>query len=254
MVVDVLLVSDLHIGRKTSTYNVYRSKVRMGKMAKNAYKVGKSSGAEQLAICLLGDIVDGEEVYAGQGYEVDSSVDVMMDLAVDQLEKLYDLMGKVYNRIRLYCVYGNHGRANRRSSETANWDLVVYQRLQDRLGDDVVKISKRFWMIPQIAGHKVLLFHGDNIRMYHQIPYYGIIQRVLRFNSTAGYRCDIACLGHFHHLFYFQYNDIHIFGNGTMLTDDDYSLKSGLTPSNAFWMFGLSDEQNIIWQIPVKVC
>lgn len=253
MVTDVLLVSDIHIGRRTASYDVYRSKLRMKRLIRSVYKVGRSSGARRVAVCMLGDIVDGEEVYAGQGYEVDGTIDVMMDIAVDGLGRLLEKLGECYDVVKTYCVYGNHGRANRRASKTANWDLVVYQRLQERFGESMVKISRRFWMEVDVEGYNMLLMHGDNIRMYHQIPYYGIVQQVMRYN-LARQPIGIVCLGHFHHLFSLWYNDVYVFGNGTFLTDDDYSLRMGLRPSNAFWMFGVSDKKGVVWQVPVRMC
>ncbi|MHA1286483.1 MAG: metallophosphoesterase [Candidatus Thorarchaeota archaeon] len=232
---DLLLISDIHVGRKTPSFNFQLLKRRWKEFTRRVSETSK----EDLHIALLGDIIDGETVYPSQGTEIEMTVDEMIDQSICLLEDLFEKT----DAKRVVCVYGNHGRSNFRGAERSNWDLVLYKRLRDRIGEKI-EVSERWWHVTKIGRWRTLLFHGDNIRMYQQIPYYGVIQRAMRF-ITAGIKSDIICMGHFHSSYYLQFNRIHIFGNGTALKDDDYALRLGLSPSNEYWLIRLDEKKPI---------
>lgn len=242
---DVLLISDLHIGRKTPSYNVRQFHKRFHNIVRKVRTIGKRQSARRLIVALLGDIIDGEAIYSGQHLDTEVSVIEMVNIAVNALQKAYQAWKSVYDEVRYLCVYGNHGRMHKQLGKSANWDTIVYQRLQDRIGE-TVHVADNWWLTHETDGFRMFLMHGDNIRMYQQVPYYGIVQRAIRLGKY-----NLICLGHFHMLYYLRYNEIHIFGNGTMLTDDEYGLRFGLTPGNAFWMFELSEGQ-IRWMMPIS--
>jgi len=239
------LISDVHIGRKTRSFNRDIVEQRLSRLIEEVAR--RVSGT--VHVMLLGDIVDGENVFNGQGYESDMDVDEAIDVAVQWLDRLYE---KVEGDVRFHCVVGNHGRANRYGSQKANWDLVVYKRLRDRLGDNVVEVFEDWYGIVEVGRWRYLLMHGDNVKMYHNIPWYGIVQSVMRLRA-AGLEFDVCCLGHFHTAFQLQWNDISILGNGTMLTGDDYSLRLGLKSCNEFWLFGVGKSRPFTWQYRIPL-
>ena len=138
----VLLISDVHVGRTTQSYNLEEFERRLQNLYHNVLKVkeiiNKSYKLPVLNILFLGDIVDGENLYPSQPHKQEMDADDQMDLAVNRFaEFILDLFGsgrwKRFNEIRIWAAEGNHGRVGRRNSEKTNYDRIFYKRLQDRL-------------------------------------------------------------------------------------------------------------------------
>ena len=163
-----------------------------------------------------------------------------------------------FKKIRIWTVEGNHGRVGRRNSEKTNYDRIFYKRLADRFDSSKrveVNISSNWYNHAEIMGHGYLLFHGDNVYTYMNIPFYGLIQRAMRLR-VGGIReyFDVVCLGHFHAVGSLYWNNIRILMNGTFLTDDDFSQKRlGLKSATKFWFFGVSEERPITWSYLIDV-
>lgn len=262
----VLLISDVHVGRVTQTYNasVFKQRLRTLKGNLLAVKriINKSYSLPVLNVFFLGDIIDGENLYPSQPYKQDLDADDAMDLAVDEFSRfIRDLFGEKRSRfkqIRIWTTEGNHGRVGKRNSEKTNYDRIFYKRLADRFEFDSrveINLSSNWYNYANILGHGYLLFHGDNIYCYMNIPFYGIIQRAMRLR-VGGLQEDfeVVCLGHFHTVGSIYWNDLRILMNGTFLSDDDFSQKRlGLRPATKFWFFGVSEERPITWSYLIDV-
>jgi len=262
----VLLISDVHVGRVSPTYNIDIFQKRLDYLYHNLLAVkeiiNKSYSLPVLNIFFLGDIVDGENLYPSQPYKQDLDADDQMDLAVNKFtEFILDLFGKKrsrFQKIRIWTVEGNHGRVGRRNSEKTNYDRIFYKRLADRLAfhDKIeVYLSKSWYNYANILGHGYLLFHGDNIYCYMNIPFYGIVQRAMRLKvGGLSEQFNVVCMGHFHNVGMLYWNDLRILMNGTFLSDDDFSQKRlGLRPATKFWFFGVSEERPITWSYLIDV-
>ena len=111
-----------------------------------------------------------------------------------------------------------------------------------------VNVSDGWYQVAEVKGWRFLLTHGDNVRMYQQIPYYGIHRAVTRWKSGGIQEdFDVVCMGHFHTVADFWVNDVRVLLNGTMLSGDDYSERMGLKPVNAFWVFAVGKKSPIVW-------
>ena len=260
----VVVVGDCHVGRRTKTYDVqaFRDSVAMLKKNVAEVKAIQNRGIvfDRMHIFMVGDIVDGEEVYRGQAYEQDAiTIDEMIDVALDEFVGFVDYFAD--NRrfgtgnITIWCVHGNHGRANRRGSEMANWDRMFYKLLRQSVGDVAeVHIADDWYLIAQVRGWQYMLLHGDCIRMYQAIPVYGIQRNVARWLTGAiTERFDVVVMGHFHTVIDCWVNDIRVLVNGTMLPDDRYTQKMALKPITKYWVFGVSNDSAVTWQWLVDV-
>lgn len=152
----VLLISDVHIGRVTPTYNLDVFRYRLETLRENLIKVkriiNRSYKLPVLNIFFLGDIIDGENVYPSQAYKQECDADDAMDLAVKSFsEFILGLFGdgrKRFEKIKVWTVEGNHGRVGKRNSEKTNYDRIFYKRLADRFADSKrveVMLSKNWY-------------------------------------------------------------------------------------------------------------
>jgi hypothetical protein len=204
---------------------------------------------------MLGDVIDGENIFPTQAYKQDVDADDAMDLAVDEFEDfIHSFRGRNarFKEINMWTVEGNHGRVGRRNSEKTNFDRIFYKRLADRLNgkNTNVNISKKWYNYAEIQGHGYLMFHGEDIMMYQTIPYYGIVQRAMRWKSGGIHESyfNYVCLGHFHTVGDQFWNDFRVLLNGTFVTDDDFVQKKlGMKEIPKFWFFGVNEERPMTW-------
>jgi len=252
----ILLMGDLHIGRKTNSYDTNEYLRRIEVCRHNLLKVkrivNRSHKLRELNIFMLGDIVDGEEIYRGHGYNVEKDVDESVDIAVSSLYNFIKSLERNFRQIKVWCVRGNHGRTA--GSERSNWDKIVYKRLEDRFADtnnvevNMHKAKNDWYCMAYVKDWAYLLTHGDAIRAYSNIPVYGMIHKAMRWKSGGIFEdFDVMCIGHFHTVLMLQHNDIMLMCNGTMLSGDSYSERLGLQPVNKFIFFGADDDRPVTW-------
>ena len=250
-IVEILVLGDTHVGRKTDTFNlaVFKDKVDkyIGCMAL-ARRFYMSSGKEpdKTVLFLVGDIVDGEEIYRGQGYEQDLTVHEQIEEAAVGIEKIIDKLGVD----EVVAVSGNHGRSNWRG--TGNWDYMLYEVLRGRLFSRRVgvEMSKEGKTKAEYGGVSWLLWHPYEVRMYMSLPYYGLSRQGVVEALVRG--VNAAVLGHFHTAFYINVHGVHLFGNGSFLEGDEFSRRRGWLCDSRYWYL-VAGNSKILYQTLVDV-
>lgn len=259
----VLLVSDLHVGKKTKSYGIAEFRGRMRKLYEEVLakkkEINRSYRMPDFHIFLLGDIIDGEVVYSGQSFNVEDDAMRSVDIALEEISEFIERIKVNFSEVYVYTVAGNHGLMNKYGSERSNWDNVLYRRLSDVFSKDdkvVVKVNDKWYGVENIRGHGYMYIHGDVVRSYQNIPLYGIVQKAMRW-KTGGIDkdFDVVLMGHFHTQFMMRWNSMTIICNGTFVTDDDYAEKMGLKSQTKMWMFGVGDgrDEEITWSYSLDV-
>jgi transposase-like protein len=130
-------------------------------------------------------------------------------------------------------VPGNHGRTQKPHASKRvfdSWDWVAYHIARAQTS----QIENVHWEIPdagmivrEIAGRKVLLFHGDGIKSSMQgVPWGGVMRRtneLLKQYASMGINLDGFALGHYHQLNVVQSR---IFMNGSAVGTNEYGVKN----------------------------
>lgn len=257
----LLVISDLHYGKSTPSYNPDVFKQRMAGLDDKIRDIKKCLGTykfDGLRVAILGDAVDGSEIFATQPHHqaVSSAEQQSYELSGLLAEWLVG-QKKVWRNLSVDCVTGNHGRQGHFAHENSNFDLVTYRYLQHSLKG---KIDVHFDPLQpfirklDIHGNKILLYHGHEIRSFANIPWYGISMRVNRWLSTGFAPFDTVFMGHFHTTGYWPINRIKLFCTGTMVTDDDYPLLGmGLESSNKWWLVGVHPERGITFSFDLDL-
>ena len=259
----VLVLSDLHAGKRTESFNLDVLNKRLSAIFQNTSKllniIGKAYNIEELRVFFLGDFVDGDSIYPSQQSHLDERANYPLEQAgvlADMLVPgLIDVQSQLDVPVIVDAVRGNHGRAGRFTHESNNWDVAVYDYIQRELrhnGDFEVYVSDKFAHITEIQGHGALLYHGAGIRSYAQLPLYGITQRILKWKQGMDNGFSIATFGHFHSFLDYHYFGTDIFLTGTAVSDDDFSLEYiGCDGVNKAWLFGVHPEHGVTWRFPV---
>ena len=259
----VLVMTDIHYGRKTSSYNPSVCLERLDRVGAHLARVRQLLAEyyiTELVIALIGDVNDGTDIYATQPHhQAITNVEHQARELSTYLAHWLEKQSQVWPSIRVEAVPGNHGRAGRFAHEAANWDIVAYRYLeyQARALNIPVNIGEGddlFLRKVLIRGHNYLFYHGHDIRTFSNIPWYGMMLRLSRWLSTSLAPFDVVCMGHFHTLGYWLINRIHLFESGTMITDDEWALRTfGWESASRWWLFGVSNSRPVTWQFTIDL-
>ena len=260
--VAVLLLSDLHIGKKTKSYNSDVFVRRLRELTKHLGIVinilRQTYPIRKLIILGLGDFVDHVSIYRTQAWHVDQhTMNQIYRVGIPELCTFMQAMSNFFKEVEFDGVRGNHGRAGKYLPEELNYDLILYETLRlacQNLKNVKFEISWDWYTIKEIMGHKFLLTHGDVIRSWLNIPFYGETQKGMRWQGALNEEWDYLVLGHWHTIHRLTWNNFEIIGNGCFVTDDDYPTQIlGLKSENRQLLFGIHPIEKITWEYKLRL-
>ncbi len=188
----------------------------------------------ELVVALGGDFVSGtihELEKHAHGTNIVLSSSGVAWLLAQTIRTLAQLYPKVY----VVGVGGNHGRlpdARRKQHKdpTRTWDYQIYLMLNWMLADQE---NVQFWFPDawaaqvEIRGWNFLLNHGDDIKSWGGIPWYGVERRTGKLLALEGSRGNVIhyqLLGHFHSSVSIPHPAGETFMNGSMIGGTEYSI------------------------------
>jgi hypothetical protein len=213
--VAVAMLSDWQLGKRTPNYDSPAAERRVERMAAKVIEMTEIQRAhhpvKHIHVWLLGDLVEGELIFPGQAHRIDASLYRQVTLDGPRiLGNFLRRMAASFEAVHVLGVIGNHGAiggASRREMHPeTNADMMLY-RIVQQLTADEKRITWRlpdtageraWYLIDEIGAYSSLLIHGDQVRGWAGIPWYGFKLKVPQWASGAiepfG---DVAC-GHFH--------------------------------------------------------
>jgi hypothetical protein len=187
-----MVFGDWHIGEKITKeesgglaeYDMAIARRRLERcVASQAEIVGiQNAGGIPIKHCnvwLLGDIVTGEKIFKGQHAYIDAYTADQVVYAKNLLGEVLLNMLSIYDTISCHCVVGNHGRMGEKGEGPTwnNFDYLLYNWTADLLKNyPQIKwnIPRSWFTIAEPMGWKVCLSHGDDVKMFQRIPWYGL--------------------------------------------------------------------------------
>jgi len=264
----VLLFSDLQLGSlvdKTETsglakYDKNEFRKRIDKLTSSIYevvKIQRNGGIplNKLKIHVLGDIVQGEAVFPGQAFKLDTlMLGQIFGLGDEVIDRLIVPMAKLFTEIEIFCVPGNHGMQGKRGQHprASNWDYIVYHLWQRRLANtEHIKFyisASPFLIYEMFPGQLHALIHGQQARGWLGYPYYGVDRMHKSLISLTGMYLQYLYHGHHHQP---SMQDTHIgkkIGNGSLEGGSDYSVNDLLTANTPQQFFFGINEKGMTWE------
>lgn len=240
----VLLFSDCQIGekiqKKETGYRDYDIE-EFGKRLKSLYtsvlnitdRHRKDCDINTLNIFTLGDIVEGRAIFRGQSSRVTNDVVEQMFRGQEMIANFIRNLAKHYKKVKVPCIPGNHGRVGMKDEELAwvNWDYVIYRNLEQilkRVKNVEFDVDKKWWKIVSVQGWRFYMEHGDRIKKYWSIPWYGLERgdnRVLKMMRALGKDYDYFIIGHHHVPFEWDANRGERICNGTFSSGNPYAMR-----------------------------
>lgn len=248
----VLMIGDWQSGKVTPGFNsdILRKRIN-GVLADKVISITNIQRShhpvDTLHIWLLGDLVEGELIFPGQAHEIDASLyRQAMELVPELLANLIRRFLRYFQNIHICGVVGNHGRIAGKSSKDmhpeTNADLFAYKttqlllRNESRITWNVPLFSpslkeKAWWCVDVIGNYSCLLFHGDQIRNYNVMPWYGFQKKIGSWYMLAHDERfplepfkEAAC-GHFHQETKLTLNSVKVRVNGTPESYNCYAME-----------------------------
>lgn len=262
-----LLLSDAHIGKKTASYNPKVFVKRLRKLESAMMSIVNAHRSirpiKKLVVVMNGDLVDAESIYPGQAVDGISIplIDQIFTVGVPELTNFLYFCLANFEEVEVYCQKGNHGKLNASkwsTSKTTNWDHVLYKALEGATKNQprlTWNINTKDWKSRfRIFGHGFMATHGDMIKMYYNMPYYGMSRQAMRWANT--YRDKIKLthflFGHFHQAGSMRFNQVWMHCNGSFVTDDVFAEEQiGVASVPEQLLFGVHPKRGVTWRYPL---
>jgi len=266
----LLLLSDVHIGKKTISYNPKVFAERLKKLETSMMSVITAQRnirpVRKLIIVMNGDIVDAEAVYPSQSVDhiAIPIIDQIFTVGIPELTTFLLNCLANFEEVKCICTRGNHGQQNAAkwsSSKSTNWDFVIYKALEATTTNQPrIKwsINTKDWKsIFKIYNYGFLATHGNMIKRYYNSPFYGMTRQAERWANAYRnkLRLDYFLYSHFHSMDTgMRHNNLQIFVNGSFTTDDPYAEENiGVTSIPEQLLLGVHPKFGVTWRYPLKL-
>ena len=211
---NVLPISDLHYGEVVQPqisfgFNKYNPEIaehRLAKLFEENYKFSTLYGCDELHILMLGDLISGEihdELRETNAYTAPKCVSCLNSYLIGLILEY----AKLYKRVIISCVVGNHSRTGKKlqskNRSQDNYEHIIYSTIKDRCEAEAKNIKVEFddeatVLITQIGNQRWMLEHGDRYNGSQAAA--GAINTVLRKIGTdlRHNHADVSIMGHWH--------------------------------------------------------
>jgi len=248
--VAIVTCADWQMGRVTPDYNIETCEERINQYAEKVRTITDIHRADhpvkKAHIWLLGDLVDGEQIFSGHPYELDSSlVDQVVTNGSRILRNFIFEMLEYFDELRVVGVVGNHGRIGKVGvfNPDTNADRMLYLVTREYFraaGEDRIE-----WVIPRahrgdrgwyhvdiVGNYRGLLIHGDQYRggsSFLGIPFYSMGKSLkwadmARLGDMEPFQ-DVWC-GHWHRVVRVPVGSIVVRVCGTPMSTDPWSIET----------------------------
>jgi len=265
----VLMFSDWHIGEVVelsspidnsyiNRYNIEVAKQRIHSILDQVEMLvdlhRQHSSIEVCHVAILGDMVSGYGLHD----DLDLSNEVhIADQVIETSNILTECLlrlGKLFKQVNVYCVVGNHGRTQKQKhykNITSSYDYLAYKITEKVIS--TLKISNISFTIPNgsyafttVKDFGILMTHGDDIKSWAGIPYYGMMRDYANKQelalSTLNRPVNYLLLGHFHQPITINKPLGSIIVNGSLKGPDEFSIANNMLSKPSQTMFAINDQ------------
>lgn len=216
----VAVFADWQLGKITPDYSsevlAERIEIYTQKLLEITEIQRKHHPVKNLHVWLLGDIVEGEEIFPGQSHLIDSGLYRQVGINGPAiLMKFFDTVLQHFEHIHVTGVIGNHGavggRGRKQHDPETNMDRLLYKsmeifykegRKEPRITFNIPdgRGERHWYAIDSIGNYNSLLIHGDQMPAPGQ--YHGYYKRAMGWKDGAiPEDFEDIFMGHYHQQF-----------------------------------------------------
>jgi len=214
----------------------------MGERIRRIIDIQKQGGhaIRRGTLCVGGDMVEGETIFPGQRWEIDSPVfDQACVVGPRILVEMILCMLEVVDVLDVVCVPGNHGRPGHFKAGNhprSNFDMVLYHTAKvlvesnPELASRVnFRMAEEFFIVTRVFRWGVMMIHGDVIRSQLGTPIYGLRRNAkswadLLETPDIAEPWDVMLTGHYHSCFQFDSGSKTIIQTGSPESNNRFAL------------------------------
>ena len=223
----IVLISDVQLGLKSlgeeigleepqlwgayGSYNFEVLRYRIRVWVKGVLKLlalhRTSVPVRKLNIWFLGDVLENEWIFRGQGAYIETGLIQQYFAALYEFGQAIAYLSAYFEEVEVHGVAGNHGRGTerpRQSKTWVNWEWLWYRYLElicREIPNIKFDLARSWFDLPEVQGHKFLLIHGEDIRRYMRFPWYNaqwMEQGYGAILERVGSPFENLCFGHHH--------------------------------------------------------
>lgn len=255
-----VLVSDLQLGHKTPTTNTRIIRNRAGRLIQAVVRIASLHRhmypVRKLYVFMLGDMVHNLPPFFMNFAEMETALyEQVYDHAVPILAGMLKSWAQEFEEVHVVCVPGNHAKqGGKMGDNNFNLDTIIYLTLRQMYADNDRLVwhgdCKNWWHKETIFHTTFLAVHGHQVKMWMNLPWYGLTTRSMRWQgSVPGKRFQVMLTGHFHVTSSVDWNDTEIIVNGCFVSDDDWVLETlGMSSSTKQMCFGVHPRKGITFR------
>lgn len=244
--VAILHLSDIQLGKVTSTYNTEIARERVMLACRKAIEITEmrrtTASIKELRLYWGGDMIEGEDIFPHQAHLIDSPV---IDQACVNGPRIFVeatlLMLQHFTKVDIFAAYGNHGRngpKHTRSHPKTNWDRVFYHTCKviffgtdEHPRKELKRLgwhdTDSFYLVDRVYDWGNLLVHGHQITGgFAGFPWYGTAKKAWGWIDAINEPWDNLYFGHFHTPAEARLNGRTFYCNGTTESDNEYAQES----------------------------
>lgn len=213
----VVVFSDWQMGKVTPSYNTEVLEKRIELYTEKLLEITEIQrlhhNVDNLHVWLLGDIVEGEEIFAGQSHLIDSGLYRQVGVNGPKiLSKFLATALENFKEVHVTGIIGNHGavggKMRKLHDPETNMDRLLYKILElifakeERISFNIPdgKGERNWYAVDSIGNYSSLLIHGDQLPAPAQ--YYGYYKKVMGWKDGAiPEHFDDVFMGHYHQQF-----------------------------------------------------
>lgn len=238
----VVNISDLQLGKVTATYNMEICAARMKVYAQKVLQTARIQSTHHpirtVHLQLLGDIVEGENIFPNQAYQIAAGNYRQVNYGWGILTQFIVDMLTFFDKVHVVGVIGNHGRISGRGGDIdpeTNMDRMLYDRVRGTFDSQVFHEPRVTFDIPDGTGLRswyavdrigdwgFMMAHGDQINGWAGIPFYGAKNKALGWIDAIDEPWDYLMLGHFHTPTTLTYGKRKVYFNGSTESSNEFA-------------------------------
>jgi len=213
----VAVFADWQMGKVTPDYNTEVLEKRIELYTEKLIEITEIQrlhhNVDDLHVWLLGDIVEGEEVFGGQSHLIDSGLYRQVGINGPRiLSKFFTTALENFKRVHVTGIIGNHGavggKLRKAHDPETNMDRLLYKIMElifakeDRITFNIPdgKGERNWYSVQNIGNYSCLLIHGDQLPA--PTSYYGYFKKIMGWKDGAiPEHFDDVFMGHYHQEF-----------------------------------------------------
>ena len=241
----ILLLGDLHFGEVVSaaetggisSYDLDIASRRFNYTIDKAITIAKQKQKgyhyKKLNVFLLGDLISGL-IHDELRESNEEGVVKQMLFAIEILSAGILRLCQEFREVNVCSVAGNHGRVKEeryfKGKQDNNFDYLISKMLEKLTRQQknlTWNIPEAFWAIEEVAGQRYLLMHGDMVKSWAGIPWYGLDRLYKKWRtleSDYGMGFNHLVIGHFHNPNVFTVVRGKMYVNGSLKGGDEFSI------------------------------